>query len=155
MHYIGFLLNNNEFTVPINMVQEVINLPNLTKIPLAPAYMEGVTCLREKIVPVLDFKKMIGLHNGEGIAKAEKVIVVNSVNKTVGLIVDTVTGVIFFEDSALNPEESCNEHLQYCLSGVAKVNNKNIFLLDTKALIPKEDDSFFNDTIFGCNKAVN
>jgi len=61
MQYIGFLMNGNEYTIPILKVQEIVNLPNVTKLPQASDYLEGVTNLRGKIIPIINLKKMVGL----------------------------------------------------------------------------------------------
>jgi len=57
--YIGFILERNEYTVPILKVQEIIKLPQITKMPGVPYYVEGVTNLRGRIIPVVNLKKFL------------------------------------------------------------------------------------------------
>ncbi|HKN18652.1 MAG TPA: protein phosphatase CheZ, partial [Dissulfurispiraceae bacterium] len=143
MQYIGFTMNGMEYTIPILKVQEIVNLPHLTRLPQVPAYIEGITNLRGRIIPVLNLKKLIGLG---GVSSGEKVIVVTSGRIIFGVLIDAVTGVITIEDSAIDPPTDFNT--SDMVSGVAKVGEKLIVLLDTKKLVPLEDMSMFEDETF-------
>ena len=143
MQYIGFTMNGNEYTIPILKVQEIVNLPHLTRLPQVPHYIEGVTNLRGRIIPIVNLKKLVGLG---GDSLGEKVIVVTSGRIIFGVLIDAITGVITIEDSAIEPPTDFNT--SDIVSGVAKVGEKLIVLLDTKKLIPLEDMSMFEDEIF-------
>lgn len=143
MQYIGFTMNGNEYTIPILKVQEIVNLPHLTRLPQVPHYIEGVTNLRGRIIPIVNLKKLVGLG---GDSLGEKVIVVMSGRIIFGVLIDAITGVITIEDSAIEPPTDFNT--SDIVSGVAKVGEKLIVLLDTKKLIPLEDMSMFEDEIF-------
>ncbi len=144
MQYIGFTMNSNEYTIPILKVQEIVNLPQMTKLPRAPRYIEGITNLRGRIIPIVNLKSMVGLQ-GESSA-GEKVIVVTSGRITFGILVDGITGVITIEESEIEPPTDFNT--SDIVSGVAKVADKLVVLLDTRKLIPMEDMSLFEDEIF-------
>ncbi len=143
MQYIGFTMNDNEYTIPILKVQEIVNLPHLTRLPQVPDYIEGITNLRGRIIPIVNLKKMVGLG---GDSLGEKVIVVTSGRIIFGVLIDAITGVITIEDSAIDPPTDFNT--SDIVTGVAKVGEKLIVLLDTKKLIPLEDMSMFEDEIF-------
>lgn len=146
MQYIGFTMNNNEYTIPILKVQEIINLPPLTKMPQAPYYIEGITNLRGRIIPVVNLKKLVGLNGGDLVG--ERVIVVTSGRVTFGVLVDSITGVVNIEESAIEPTENIMQSHIDQVSGVAKVNDRLIAILDTRKLIPLEDMSLFEDEVF-------
>ena len=148
MQYIGFTLNNNEYTIPILKVQEIINLPSLTKLPQAPGYIEGIANLRGRIIPVVDLKKLACLNGG---TVGEKVIVVTSGRITFGVLVDSITGVITIEESEIEPPTDFNA--SDIVSGVAKVDDKLVVMLDTKKLIPVEDMSIFEEEVFEVKEA--
>ncbi len=56
MQYIGFMMNSNEYSIPILKVQEIVNVPSVTKLPQAPHYIEGITNLRGRIRPVVNLR---------------------------------------------------------------------------------------------------
>ncbi len=143
MQYIGFSMNGNEYTIPILKVQEIVNLPHLTRLPQVPDYIEGITNLRGRIIPIVNLKKLVGLG---GDSLGEKIIVVTSGRIVFGVLIDAITGVISIEDSAIEPPADFNT--SDIVSGVAKVGEKLIVLLDTRKLIPLEDMSLFEDEVF-------
>jgi len=49
---VGFRLGAEEYAVEISRVQEIIRLPEITKIPKVPHFVEGVINLREKYYPL-------------------------------------------------------------------------------------------------------
>ncbi|MDX9714386.1 MAG: protein phosphatase CheZ [Dissulfurispiraceae bacterium] len=144
MQYIGFMMNANEYSIPILKVQEIVNVPAVTKLPQAPHYIEGITNLRGRIIPVVNLKKLVGLP-GEG---GDKVIVISSGKITFGILIDSITGVVSIEDSLIEPAENFMQSNIEQIEGVARVDNKLVVLLDTKKLIPLEDMSMFEDQVF-------
>jgi chemotaxis protein CheZ len=68
MQYIGFNLNNNEYSIPVLKVREIIHAPPITKMPQSPSYIEGITNLRGNIIPVVNLKKLVGINFDDMIA---------------------------------------------------------------------------------------
>ncbi len=141
--YIGFYLNQNEYTVPILKVQEIIKLPLITKIPQAPYYIEGVTNLRGNVIPILNLKSLINLSSET--SKGNKVIVVASGKKIFGVLVDDISGVINIDESTI---ESCDDFFEgnvEQVEGVARLSDRLVVLLNTRKLIPHGDIGIFED----------
>lgn len=141
--YIGFYLDSNEYTVPILKVQEIINLPPITKIPQAPYYIEGITNLRGRVIPILNLKSLINLTSRD--EKGKRVIVVSSGKNIFGVLVDDISGVITIDESTI---ESCDELLQggaQQLAGVAKLKDRLVVLLNPSKLIPHSDIDIFEE----------
>lgn len=141
MQYIGFKMNENEYTIPILKVQEIINRPPITKMPQAPHGIEGITNLRGRVIPVVDLKEVMGIGGQSG----EKIIVVSNGRITFGILVDSITGVISIEDSEIEPPNDFNT--SEIVSGIAKKDDKLMVLLDTRKLIPVDDLSIFEDEV--------
>ncbi|HHW20794.1 MAG TPA: protein phosphatase CheZ [Thermodesulfovibrio thiophilus] len=142
--YIGFILERNEYTVPILKVQEIIKLPQITKMPGVPYYVEGVTNLRGRIIPVVNLKKILGIQEQ---SPGSKVIVISSGKITFGALVDDITGVVNIDEKDIEPAEEFLQHGQSQVEGVARLNDRLLVLLDTKKLIPTEDQSLFEEDI--------
>lgn len=141
--YIGFYLNHNEYTVPILKVQEIINMPLITRIPQAPHYIEGITNLRGNVIPILNLKSLINLPSD--VSKPNKVIVVASGKKVFGVLVDDISGVINIDESTI---ESCDEFFEgnvQQVEGVARLSDRLVVLLNPKKMIPHGDSAIFKD----------
>lgn len=84
-----FKINEVEYAVDIKMVTDIIELPEITLVPLMPDYIKGVINLRGKVVPVIDMRERFKLDKIDYDRKT-CVIIINIQEIAVGLIVDRV-----------------------------------------------------------------
>ncbi|MCC7258739.1 MAG: purine-binding chemotaxis protein CheW [Gammaproteobacteria bacterium] len=89
---IGLRLGSERFVVAREEVREVLMLPStLTRVPGARAWMRGLANVRGHLLPIADLRAFLG--GGEtGTGRAARVLVANSPEFPVGLIVDEVYG---------------------------------------------------------------
>lgn len=135
MKHIGFKLNDKEYTIPILKVREVIMLPTITRLPLSPHYIEGITYLRGSVLPLVNLKKLVGL---TGDFLGEKVMVVGSDRLRFGFFVDGITGILEIKDSNLH--EPPPGEFEYHIN----VDRRDITCIDTKRILPEEALSLKN-----------
>jgi purine-binding chemotaxis protein CheW len=57
---VGFRVGRETYGVPITSLHEIVRVPEITAVPDAPDYLEGVINLRGKIVSVVDLRKRFG-----------------------------------------------------------------------------------------------
>jgi len=116
-------------------VREIIRMQAITKIPGAPASVEGVINLRGKVTPVMDLRKRLGLVVGQE-SKETRIVVVEVEGQDVGLIVDGVSEVLRIPVSVIEPTSTivAAEEADYIL-GVAKLETKLVILLDIGRLL--------------------
>ena len=91
--YLTFILDGEEYGVPILKVNGIQGFERTTPIPNAPAYVMGIINLRGEVVPIINLRKRFGLP--EGTLDAHTVVIVVRVEqadktRTVGLVVDAV-----------------------------------------------------------------
>jgi chemotaxis protein CheZ len=141
---IGFLLNDNEYIIPILKVQEIIKIPQITKMPGVPYYVEGITNLRGRVIPVVNLKRLLSLPEE---TEGNKVIVISSGKITFGALVDNITGVVNIDESTIEQADEFMQQSQSQIEGVARLNDRLLILLDIKKLIPTEDQSIFEEEI--------
>jgi len=133
---VGFTVGNEEFCVDILKVQEIIRMMGITKIPNAPDYAEGVINLRGRVIPVIDFRKRFNLpeasiENDE----SRRIVVVDIVGYTIGLIVDEVSHVIKLDNDSVSPTpETVKSSGGECFSGIGRMGEKLIILLDVEGM---------------------
>jgi purine-binding chemotaxis protein CheW len=89
---VTFYLGEEEFGFDIMSVQEIIRQPKLSRIPMAPAYVEGVANLRGMILPIIDTRTRFGMARAEDTDRTRVLVVDVDGNKT-GLRVDRVRQV--------------------------------------------------------------
>ena len=100
--FVGFRVENEEFGVNIQQVQEIIWLPEITKVPRAPYFVEGIVNLRGSVLPVLDIRKRFGLPATPATDSTSIVVVDIDGHKT-GVVVDAVSEVLRFSRDAIEP----------------------------------------------------
>lgn len=130
-----FNLANENYGVDISKVQEIIRLQEITKVPKAPEFVEGVINLRGNVIPVIDLRKRFDFEEKED-TNATRIIVIEAQPYTVGMIVDSVSEVVRISEEAIEPPSNIISDIDsdYIL-GVCKLDNRLIVLLDlTKVL---------------------
>jgi purine-binding chemotaxis protein CheW len=128
-----------QYGVPISQVQEIIRIGSITKVPNSLPYMEGVINLRGKVLPVLNLRKRLKLP-GKDISKESRIVVVEASTKIIGLLVDAVSHVIKVSPDVVEkaPEEVLEVDSDY-LTGVCKLKNGLVILIDLERLIKREN----------------
>ena len=90
--FLIFQLGGEIYGLPIADIDEVVTAPEtLTRVPNAPAFIEGVMDLRGRVVPMIDLSKRFGADRAT--AGARKVIVTAAGALQAGFIVDAVAGI--------------------------------------------------------------
>jgi purine-binding chemotaxis protein CheW len=98
-----FRLDKEEFGVPIGSVQEIVRVPEeLTRVPRAPSFVEGVINLRGSVLPVIDLRKRLGLPTIER-SDRQRVMVFLIAGMRTGFIVDSVAEVLKIHKSEIEP----------------------------------------------------
>ena len=131
LQLVSFTLGSEEFGVDIGMVQEIVRMPDITKVPRAPEFVEGVVNLRGKIIPVVDLRKRF-LLPVTAATKSTRIIVATLGGRTVGMIVDTVSEVLRLDAASVEatPEMVASQIDSSFLKGIAKLEGRLLILLD-------------------------
>lgn len=132
---IAFNLGEEEYTVPITCVQEIIMPQKTTHIPKSPAFVEGVINLRGKIIPILDGRTRFGIKSASINKNDSRIIVLELETHTVGLIVDSVSEVIHIKASDIEPTPIETEDENKFIMGIGKVKNRLLIMLDPSKLL--------------------
>ena len=130
-----FDLDSGHYGIDSRNVREIIRMQAITKVPGAPASVEGVINLRGKVTPVLDLRKRLGLPAGDE-NKGTRIVVVEVEGQDVGLTVDGVSEVLRIPVSVIEPTSTIAvaEGTDYIL-GVANLGEKLVILLDIGRLL--------------------
>ncbi len=89
---VTFYLGDEEFGFDIMSVQEIIRQPKLSRIPMAPPYVEGIANLRGMVLPIIDTRTRFGMPRTDDSDRTRVLVVDVDGNKT-GLRVDRVRQV--------------------------------------------------------------
>jgi purine-binding chemotaxis protein CheW len=139
MQLVTFSIGEEEFGVDILKVQEIIRTMEITKVPKAPAFVEGVINLRGKVIPIIDLRRRFGLATRDH-DKNTRIIVIEINNMIVGFVVDSVSEVLRIPASTVEPPPPVVAGLESeYISGVGKLEDRLLILLDLDRLLSSEE----------------
>ena len=148
LHIVGFRVGRETYGVPITSLHEIVRVPEITAVPDAPDYIEGVINLRGKIVSVLDLRKRLG-ETQIVPTRRNRILVLEHHGRLAGLIVDSASEVL--KIPAADVEPSPTETLEgglNCVTGLGKYQGRLIVLLDMAKLLeggsPRSDRQLEN-----------
>jgi purine-binding chemotaxis protein CheW len=93
--FVTFHLEDEVFAVNMGKVREIIRVPAVTRVPLAPPALDGVANLRGQVLPIVSLRRLLGLEERAADEATRAVIV--DVGQPVGFVVDRVSSVIGVE----------------------------------------------------------
>ena len=135
VHIVGFQVGRETYGVPITSLHEIVRVPEITAVPDAPAYMEGVINLRGKIVSVIDLRKRFGEQQAAA-NRRNRILVVEHNGRLSGLIVDSASEVLKIPTSDIEPPPAVfQEGGLNCVTGLGKYHGRLIVLLDMNKLL--------------------
>lgn len=136
--YLIFSLGNEEYGMEIRHITEIIGIQPITEVPEMPEYIKGITNLRGQIIPVMDarlrFKKSIREYDGRTC-----IIVIDTGEITIGLIVDSVSEVLTLDDEDIAPPPEIASGGRKYIKGVGKSEGGVKLLLDSERLLSDDE----------------
>ena len=136
---VTFSIGEEEFGVNILQVQEIIRTMDITKVPRAPEFVEGVINLRGKVIPIVDMRSRFGLESKEH-DKYTRIIVIEIEMIIVGFVVDSVSEVLRIPANSVQPPPPVVAGMESdYIDGVGKLDDRLLILLDLDSLLDNEE----------------
>mgnify|MGYP000942778954 FL=1 len=134
-----FELGNENFGIDIAAVEGIVKLQEITRIPQAPSYMEGITNHRGNVLPVIDLHKRFGIGEFEQ-SSDTRIVVANVGELKVGMIVSAVSEVLTIDDSVIEPPPPMTSNVNSeFIVGVAKIDKRLVILLDLAKVLSADE----------------
>jgi purine-binding chemotaxis protein CheW len=134
-----FELGSEFFGADIAKVESIIKLQPITQLPHAPSFVEGVTNLRGKVLPVINLRKRFGLPARE-IDKNSRIIVVSVDQIEVGMIVDEVSEVVTVPEGVVEAAPAIATSVDSSfIKGIAKLDQRLVILLDLSRILVADE----------------
>jgi purine-binding chemotaxis protein CheW len=137
LQLVGIRIGRETFGLPISLVREIVRVPEITSVPNAPDYIEGVINLRGRIIPVVDLRKRFGEKITEP-NKKNRVVVVELESRRIGLIVNSASEVLKISPSEIEaPHDVFQEGELNYITGVGKLKGRLVILLDLNKILQR------------------
>jgi purine-binding chemotaxis protein CheW len=137
LQVVGFRIGRETFGLPISIVREIVRVPEITAVPNAPDYIEGVINLRGRIIPIVDLRKRFGQKSVEA-SKKNRIVVVELGSRAFGLIVNSASEVLRIPPSEIEePNNVFQEGELEFVTGVGKLKGRLVILLDVSKILKR------------------
>ncbi|KFI08404.1 chemotaxis protein CheW [Massilia sp. BSC265] len=90
--FVTFVAGDEVFAVDMAPVQEIIRVPDVVRVPLAPPTLDGLANLRGKVLPIISLRRVFGF--AERAADDASRAVVIDLGQPLGFVVDRVASVV-------------------------------------------------------------
>ena len=141
--YITFKLGQESFAINVAQVREVLEIPQITKVPTAPHYMRGVVNVRGKAIPVVDLRLKFGLPSVPDTLQTRIIVIeleLDGESTVVGGVADSVHEVIELEPGQVNPPPRIAMRWRTeLIQGMGRRGDEFIIILDINQVFSSEE----------------
>jgi len=102
--YVTFAVAGEMFAVPIAPVQEIIRMPDVACLPLAPSALDGLANLRGRVLPIVNLRRLFGSAPRAN-DDATRVLVIH-IGQPLGFVVDRVASVVTIEPGEIESADA-------------------------------------------------
>ena len=141
LQLVSFSIGEEEFGVDILKVQEINRMLDVTRVPNAPEYVDGVINLRGKVIPIINLRRRFGMERKER-DKNTRIVVVEIGGRVVGFVVDAVREVLRIPSGVTEPPPSLvgGVRSEY-ITAVGKLEDRLLILLNLEKLLNAEEQA--------------
>jgi len=142
--FVIFKLGEERYAVDILNVGGISEFRDVTKVPNAPYFIDGIINLRGDIIPIVSLKKRFNIPE-KAVDSDTRIIINNIRGKDIGFVVDEASQVIKIDDADIEdaPDIVKGADRQY-ISGVGKVNDQIVILLNLEKILSEEEQKAVN-----------
>jgi purine-binding chemotaxis protein CheW len=119
-----FTLGAEQYALPIEQVHEIIRYDEPRSVASPIPWVRGVISLRGRIVPVYDLAARLGLDSE--LSETTKIVIAESGDETVGVIVDEVEEVLTVAEADFEEVPGADSEL---IEAIAKLGDRLVVLL--------------------------
>ncbi len=143
LQYLTFQLSGETYAIGILSIKEILEYTTLTQVPLMPAFIRGVMNLRGAVVPVIDLAVRFG-RSETAISRRTCVVIIEvtceDMQQYIGILVDAVHEVLAIRAADIEPPPQFGSRIRVdFISGMAKVDNRFVVLLDVEKVLSVEE----------------
>lgn len=139
--FLVFRIGEEEYGLPLDAVEEVASLPDrLTRVPKAPAFIEGVMNLRGKVTPIIDQRVRFASQGAAAVGRP-RVVVTTVDGRQAGFIVDAVSEILPLAASQIEETPELTADAGRLFTRIATLDDgaRLILLIEPKELLDRAE----------------
>ncbi len=134
---VGFMIGDEEYSIPILNIQEIIKPIAWTRVPQTPPYVLGVFNLRGSVIPLIDLRLKFGLSQQKQ-SDETRFIVMKEGSEIAGFVIDRLTEALRIRKTDINPAPDTLDENESMIDGVAKRADRILTILKVHKLLKRD-----------------
>lgn len=145
--FVIFKLGNEKYCVDISCIGGINDSGDITDVPEAPSYVEGIINLRGEIIPIINLKEKFKMTDTT-FTKESRIVIINTEdNLNFGFIVDDASQVVRIEEDQIAVAPTIIKSGKDYISGVVKFEDHVALILDLIKVMTDEERKEVVDSI--------
>ncbi len=142
--YLTFSVANDTYALAIEGIKEIIELSQMTVVPMMPTYVRGVINLRGAVVPVIDLAARFGQPPAE-LGRRSCVVILeieghDGERQVFGLLVDAVCAVLDIAAEHMEPAPAFGARIRAdFIAGMARLDARFVIVLNANRVLALQD----------------
>ncbi len=137
--YLTFIVGKEKLGINIHDVKEIIEISNITRVPMTPDYIKGVINLRGNVVPVVDLSARLS-NEISTLTKRSCIVLVEVVTEeetqSIGMLVDQVNEILEIPEENIQPAPEFGAEIRVeFIQAMGRVDEDFIILLEINRVL--------------------
>lgn len=147
--YLSFEIDEELFGVNLSNLNQIIESPELTKVPKSSDLLEGIIYHNDELLPIVNFQRWLNLDADEKGSRGNILVLELTTEEgsiEVGLMVDKVLEVVHFEKDQIEKVPQVGDHDTNYIRGIARYLERFIMLIDLDSLFTENELSTIKES---------
>ena len=133
--YILFTVAGTTYALPSGEVRHMEMIDGVTRVPNAPAFIDGVVFSRGQVVPVVNLRVRFGFERAPFDLRS-RLIVVQSGSRLIGLVVDAAREFVAIAPDLIQPPNEALAGMSgRYVEGIASMGDRLVLILDLERIL--------------------
>ena len=143
MEYVVFKLNEENYTIPLEKIKEILVYSQviITELFAEDPWIKGLINLRGEVIPIVDLRLFFGIEDAAYGENTVIIVIKTDENKLVGIIVDNIESILQLDRQNIVPAPEMGVSIDpRFIEGLLKLNNESMTtLLNIDAVLKLEE----------------
>ena len=151
--YLLFSLDNQQYAVPVGMVERVVRAVLITRLAEAPAWLEGIITVMGQVVPVVSLRQRFHLPH-RPLQLDDRLVICYSPQRLLAFLVDRVQDVVSLPRDIAEQSGEIFPHLDDFIAGAGKLSDETVLIYDFDRLLTRQQLSSLEKALAPLEKEI-
>ena len=137
--YIKIAVGDEFYGIDIGLVDNIVRMQRITRVPNVAPYIKGVINLRGEVIPIINLRLKMDLDEIECNKMTRIIIIKTEAYDKIGVIVDEVKEVITLSEEQIEKMHYDKNDENHFVVGIGKMGDVLVSILDINAVLAERN----------------